>query len=861
MQKIVRYIFLTFTILIFGSMGMTHAQTTSASGVVRDSISGEVLSYVSVIFDKSMIGAMTDDNGAFSLQNDKGFTKLVISSLGYDTKTIMLKRGSKNSGLNIKLRPTSFELAEVVVRPKHERYTKKNNPAVDLIKKVIEMKDENRVESKDVYSAESYEKLSLALDNFNPNLDKNKFMKKFSFIKNYIDTSEFNGKPILTVSVREQIADVYYRKHPKSEKTIVTAKRQQGIDNTLDDSGALTSNLEEIFKGINIFDNNINFLLNRFVSPLSSVIATQYYKYYIIDTLAIGGEKCIDLGFVPVNSESYGFTGHLYITTDGKYAVKKYLLNTPADINLNWVDKLRIDQDFERMPDSTWVPGTSNTYINFYVVKGAQQLYAHQVRNFSKFDFDVAKSDSIFGLVGSTRTLATATMQDDSFWVNNRHVPLKEKEDAIDDLLAQMRKVPAFNVMIKTAEILISGYVPTSGNKNLSKFDFGPMNTMFSANHLEGFRIRLGGMTTANLSPHWFGTGYIAYGVNDRKTKYNATLTYSFNKKAYHSGEHPRNNLSLIQEYDVYTPGQDFLFTSKDNVFVALKVGTPVTLMQYIRKSVLQYEKQWYNGLSVKAWMRTENNEAAGTLRYDVYDQYGLTHNLKSYDVSELGAQIRFAPGEKPYNGRSGQESPFNLSKDAPILKISHQVAFKDLLGSDFKYNHTEVSAEKRIWLSSFGHIDALVKAGKIWNKVPFPLLILPNTNQSITIQPETFTMMRPLEFVSDQYTSVFLTYYLKGWILNRVPLIKWLRLREVVSFSGYYGNLSDKNNPNINPQGLYKFPDGTSPIGNKPYMEASVGVENILKVLRVDYYRRLNYLDDPNIKKGGIRILLRFSF
>jgi hypothetical protein len=365
-------------------MGMTHAQTTSASGVVRDSISGEVLSYVSVIFDKSMIGAMTDDNGAFSLQNDKGFTKLVISSLGYDTKTIMLKRGSKNSGLNIKLRPTSFELAEVVVRPKHERYTKKNNPAVDLIKKVIEMKDENRVESKDVYSAESYEKLSLALDNFNPNLDKNKFMKKFSFIKNYIDTSEFNGKPILTVSVREQIADVYYRKHPKSEKTIVTAKRQQGIDNTLDDSGALTSNLEEIFKGINIFDNNINILLNRFVSPLSSVIATQYYKYYIIDTLAIGGEKCIDLGFVPVNSESYGFTGHLYITTDGKYAVKKYLLNTPADINLNWVDKLRIDQDFERMPDSTWVPGTSNTYINFYVVKGAQQLYAHQVRNFSK---------------------------------------------------------------------------------------------------------------------------------------------------------------------------------------------------------------------------------------------------------------------------------------------------------------------------------------------------------------------------------------------------------------------------------------------------------------------------------------------
>ena len=862
MIRSIRYITLLVLLQFVTGISVLYAQSiTSASGIVRDSVSGEPLSYVSVMFENSTIGAMTDDDGAFSLQNDKGLTRLVVSSLGYDNKVVNLKAGQKNDNLDILLSPTSFQIAEVEVRPTKERYSRKDNPAVELIKKVIEHKNDNRIEAKDEYQSEVYEKLSMSLDDFNPNLEKNKFLKKFKFIKNYLDTSEFNGKPILTISVRETISDQYYRKHPKAEKTITKAKRQQGIDKTLDDGGAITANLEEIFKGVNIFDNNINILLNRFVSPLSSTLAVSYYKYYIMDTVDVAGDKCVDLAFVPVNSQSYGFTGRLYITLDGNYAVKKFLLNTPANINLNWVDKLRIEQEFKRMPDSTWVLANENTYVNFYIVKGAQQLYAHQLRNFDKYQFDVQNADSIFGLLGPIHELPEATAQTDTFWIHNRHVPLKEKESALDDLLAQLRKVPAFNVIIKTAEILITGYIPTTADKDKSKFDFGPMNTTFSANHLEGFRMRVGGMTTANLNPHWFGSGYLAYGVNDRKLKYNAKLTYSVNKKKYHEGESPVNNISAIQEYDVYTPGQDFLFTSKDNMFVAWKVGEPVTMMQYIRKTMLQYQKEWLNGLTLTTWARNENNEAAGTLRYDRYNADGTLTNLKSFTNTELGAQLRFAPGERAYNGREGKNSRFNLSKDPPVFKLSHQMGLKNVLGGDFNYNHTEISAEKRIWLSSFGHIDALVTAGKVWDKVPFPLLIMPNTNQSITIQPQAFNMMRALEFVSDQYVSFYFTYYMKGWILNRIPGVKWLRLREVISFSGFYGGLTDKNNPALDPTGLYRFPEGTSPMGRTPYLEASVGLENIFKILRIDYYRRLTYLDQPNIKKGGVRIALRFSF
>ena len=861
MVRFIRYIILIALLQVVAGTFLSYAQSfTSASGIVKDSITGEPLPFVSVYFDGSTIGAMTDDNGTFTLQNNQGYTKLAAASLGYDTKFVDLKPGKKNDNLEVLLKPTAFEISEVVVKPKREKYTRKDNPAVELIKKVIAHKNDNQIEAKPEYQTEVYEKLSLSLDNFNPNLDKNKFLKKFKFIKNYLDTSEFNGKPILTVSVRENLSDFYYRKSPKAEKTIVRAKRMQGIDKTLDDGGGITSNLEEIFKSINIFDNNIPILLNRFVSPLSSTLATTYYHYYIMDTLDVGGDKCVDLAFVPANSESYGFTGRLYITLDGNYAVKKVLLNTPANINLNWVDKLRIEQEFKQMPDSTWVLDQENTFVNFYVVKGTQQLYAHQLRNYDNYNFNVQNADSVFGLLGALHVLPEATAQPDTFWTHNRPIPLKEKEDALKDLLGQLRKVPAFNAIIKTAEILITGYIPTANDKKVTKFDFGPMNTTFSANHLEGFRMRVGGMTTANLNPYWFASGYLAYGTNDRKIKYNLKLTHSFTKKEYHEGENPVNNLSFIQEYDVYTPGQDFLFTSKDNIFVAWKVGEPVTKMQYIRKSVLQYEKEWLNGLTWKSWMMNQNNEAAGTLQYIKRDASGNLYHIKDFTTSEIGTQLRFAPGERAYNGRSGKESVFNLSKDAPVFKLSHQLGIKGVLGGDYNYNHTEISAEKRIWLSSFGHIDAQVKAGKVWDKVPFPLLILPNTNQSITIQPEAFHMMNALEFVTDQYVSFNATYYLKGWILNRIPGIKWLRLREVLSFNMIYGGLTDKNNPTLTP-GLFLLPDGTQPLGSTPYMECSVGLENIFKILRIDYYRRLTYLDHPDIKKGGIRIALRFTF
>jgi hypothetical protein len=840
--------------------GLNAQHITSVSGIIRDSLTGEALPYVSIIFKHSTVGAMSDDDGRFELQNNSGLDTLACYYLGYDAKDVALRPGERNDSLEIRLAPVSIQLSEVVIKPRHERYSRRNNPAVELVKNVIARKDSNRITDRDEYQAECYRKLALALDKFDVDFESNKLLRKFKFIKSYLDSSEFDGRPVLTLSLREELSDVYYRKSPKSKKTILTARRQKGVDQTLDEYGTLSANLDEMLKEVNIFDNDIAFLLNSFVSPLSSTLGIAYYHYFITDTVDVGGEPCVDLAFVPVNSQSYSFTGHLYITLDGTYAVRRVYLTVPYHINLNYVKNIRIEQDFKRMPDGLWAPDRDNTFVVFYFVSGGQQLYAHQLRSYENYRDEIAGRDSVFGLPGEQRVAAGGLAQPDTFWVKRRHLPVREKENAVDNLMTQLRGVPVFNVFIKTVEILVSGLVPVNGNHDENKLDFGPMNTTFSSNEVEGFRMRVGGYTTSHLHPRIYLGGYVAYGMNDRRWKYRAQATYSFNEKDYHERESPINNLSFTHEYDLYTPGQEFLFTSKDNMFVAMKVGKTVDKMTYLRKNRLQYEKEWLNGLTFRTWLQHQDNEAVGALRYILKREPYQYSRIRHMQTAEWGVQMRYAPGERAFNSRTGKGSAFNLSRNAPVFLLTHQTGLRLPDIGDYRYNRTEASASKRIWLSSFGHIDANLKAGKVWDKVPFPLLILPNTNQSVTIQPEAFHMMNALEFVADRYLSLDATYYLKGWILNRIPLINLLQLREVVSFSAICGDLSARNNPAVSNH-LFLLPAGTYPLTGKPYMEFSVGLENIFRILQVNYYRRLSYLDHPNINRNGFRIALRFSF
>jgi hypothetical protein len=804
-------------------------------GNVRDSLTGNPLPYASVFFEASSQGTATDLEGDFLLTGSQAYTRLTVRALGYETKTIPLDLHAANP-LHILLAPTSYRLENVVVRPGKERYRRRNNPAVDLLRKVIARKDQNHVGAQNEYSVEVYEKLSLALD---------------YTLKNYTDTSIFTGKPILWLSVRESVAEQYYRKNPHEEKIVVRASRQQGIDRTLDESGTISGNLKEIFPHVDIFSNDIALMINRFVSPLSSTLATASYKYYLLDTLDVDGEPCVSLAFAPFNPQGYAFSGILYITLDGSYALRKAQLNAPRNIQLNWVDRLRIEQDFARTGGGTWALSAENIYATFSPMPRAPQLYAHRLRSFGRYN--VAPGASLPPPPDDATAAAPFRWEDSP-------VPLSEKEKQLPALLDELKKIKAFNVGVKMGEILISDYISTHPRKEESRFDFGPMSSTFSSNYVEGFRARTGGMTTANLHPHLMLAGYMAYGQKDRLPKYQAVATWNFAPRKYHGKEFPMHYLSLEHTSDTEVPGRHFLFTGSDHIALSFGAGQPVSRMQYIRRTALRYEKEWLSHLSVSLWAKREYNEAAGALVYRRLAPDGSAPVIKGFRITEAGLRLRYAPGEKAYNSRKGRQTVFNLSKDAPIFTLSHQTGL-GIGGGEYRYHHTGAGLEKRFWLSSFGHIDAIWRAGYLWSRVPFPLLIIPNANPSPGIQAETFAMMRPLEFVADRHLSFFLTYYLKGWILSRLPLVRRLALREVVSVNGMYGSLSGRNNPQRNPEGLFAFPSGTIPLGATPYMEASIGLDNIFRILRIDYYRRLTYRDNPGAPRQGFRFALRFSF
>ncbi|MDR1738317.1 MAG: DUF5686 family protein [Candidatus Symbiothrix sp.] len=741
-------------------------------------------------------------------------------------------------------------LPEVVVKPKRQKYSRKGNLAVEIIRQAIKHKNENRLENKDRYAVEVYEKLLLSMDKFSPDAKDNFLVRTFPSAKQYVDTSDFSHQPVLLVSLREKVYRKYYQKNPETHKNQLIAQRHTGIDKTFDENENLTSNLEEIFKGVNIFDNDITILLNRIVSPLSTPLAVLYYEYYIQDTIEIDGKHYVNISYVPANRQSYGFVGELQIALDGTYSVSRAMLTVSRNINLNWVEKMRIEQVFQPSPDGTQMMVSEDIFADFSPFNGAMPLQAHLSHSFRdyNFDSDLPENDS-------------QSLTDAADWQQLRHTPLPNNEARIDSMMLELKASRRYRRINKLFEIIISGYVPTRFDKSKSRFDFGTISTTFSSNTLEGARFRLGGMTTAKLHPHWFVSGYAAYGLRDEKWKYQGQIVYSFEPRKLHPQERPVHNLSATLRYDVYVPGGNSSFADGDNVFNSLKTGIRETQMQYIRKAEIRYEKEFDNNFSFNIFLKNERNWAAGNLYYLQYQDDGSLLALSDYSTSTAGLQLRYAPGEKLFSTRKGKNAATNLAKDAPIFTLSHQSSFKNLLGSDFSYNYTELRAEKRLWLSSFGHIDLIAKAGKIWDKAPFPMLYFPITNQSLFIQSETFMMMRAMEFIADEYAAVHATYFLKGWILNRLPVINLLKLREVVSFHAICGHLTDKNNPAISPLGLFQLPTDTRLFGQAPYMEASVGLDNIFKILRIDYVRRLNYRSAPDIRKHGFRLAFRFTF
>ena len=822
---------------------------TQITGLVRDSVTREGIAYASISLVGTSEGTLATDKGGFTITTRARFSRLRVTAMGYRPREVEVKTG-QGSVVVIDMVAAGVELNEVVVKKGKEKYSKKNNPAVDMIRRLRAHRDDNDPKQLPHYGYTLYERMMLGLGNLDEVIGKTLGGgEEQRWIEEYADTSLLTGKRVLPVSIKETVARDYHSRDGGGHKRLVLGTRSAGIDEHIDQEN-VKKVLDDFMGEIDIFQNDVTLLSNRFVSPLSR-IAVDFYKFYLNDTVTVGGERCAVLSFVPFTPQTFGFLGRLYVSLeDTTMFIKRVEMGVPYDINLNYVDRMRVVQDYERAPNGSRLKVRDDVEVSFKILPGIPEAFARRETTYRDHNFERPEAGA-FSFKGDRSVEGSAAYMPDEFWQEYRPAETRTTTATMSALMKRLRGSRLFYWAEQVVVVMVNGYVPTA---KVSKVDIGPLNTMISGNSLEGLRLRLGGMTTVNLSRHWFARAYAAYGFRDKKFKYMGSLEYSFTPKKSLDQEFPIHSLRLTHRYDVDKLAQHYLYTNQDNVFLTLRRHKDVR-MQYLRTTRLEYRHEWYNHFSMAFGIEHNIHEAT---RYVPFN-YADGSSRQRYTQAGFTAQLRFAPGETFYQSRS-YRIPINM--DAPIITLTQTYMPQGFMGSLHELNKTELSLQKRFWFSAFGYADVIVKGEKLWSQVAYPDLVMPNVNLSYTIQPESYALMKPMEFINDQALSWDLTYWGNGVLMNRLPLIKRLRLREVLTFRGLWGSLSDKNNP-AKTGDVFLFPEDVPclPLGDKPYMEAGVGIDNIFTILRVDYVWRLTYRDHAGTDRRGVRIQLHFNF
>ncbi len=831
----------------------------SAQGLIQgrvvDEETGESIIQANVRYKKVRVGTVTDLNGRFTIRRiDK--EHLTISVMGYKSKTVDIDDDTEK--LFIALKPDVKSLNEVSIKKKRTRYKRKNNPAVELMRRVIANKKKTDLGNKDYYQYQKYQKLTLALNDVKPKHLENPKFAKFPWLINQVEMNEQTGKLILPLSVDETVSKKIYRRSPHDEKIIVTGQKSSGINDFFETGDIINTATKDIFTDVNIYDDQIRILQHPFTSPIGSG-AISFYRYYIEDTLQIDRDSVIHLHFLPNNQQDFGFRGDLYVLKDSSCQVKRCELILPNRTDVNFVEDLKLIQEFTKLPTGEWVLSVDDMVVQMIIYDFLFKGVAIRTTRLSDYTFDEIPKQMFRGRE-AVAINPDARMQDDDFWEENRKARLTRGEESMDGFLASVKKTRGFGPVMTVLKILTENFIETSEK---SKVDLGPILSSVSSNFIDGLRLRMGAMTTANLNPHLFLKGFFARGMKSKNSYYNTQLTWSLNKKKYLPDEFPKRNITFLTTYDAMSPSDKYLSTDKDNLFTSFR-WTKADKMMFYNRQRLTFEREEVWGFRSLLSLKTEENEAAGNMTFIPLSMSSLPLSQSCrIRTTELRAEIEYSPGALFVNSKTRR---LKVNREAPILTLSHTIGFKGFLGGDYRYNYTEFSVFKRFWLSSWGRIDTYTRAGMQWNQVPFIMLCMPSTNLSYISHKHTFQLMTNMEFMTDRFVSFDFNWDMQGKIFNRIPLLKKLRWREYIGAKVLWGELSDKNNPyleeNKGSDVLMMFPSETRILDSKrPYWEISLGIRSILRFFQVEYVRRMNYNDNRFGPKNSVRLGFTMMF
>ena len=801
-------------------------------GQITDADTGEPIPYASAVYKGHNVAVISDLEGEFSIARHAGWS-ITFSSVGYKSQVVLINNATKIP-LNIALKPDNAVLKEVTIQADRGKYSRKNNPAVELMKKVIA--SPKRLEQKPFSST--------------------------PWLLDQVEECKYTNKLILPISVEETVEEHIYRKDPQTKKKIIKGQQSSGLNDLFQTGDMLNIVMKEIFTDVNLYDDQIRLLQYPFTSPIGKD-AIAFYRFYIEDTVKVQRDSCIHLHFLPNNQMDFGFRGDIYILKDSSYHVRRCELTLPRQSSVNWVKNLRIEQEFEQLDNGDWVLTEDDMVTELHFAKFLEEAIVIKNNRYTGYSFAELPQKMFRGRRTEIKE-PDAGMRGKSFWNEYRQVELTKSEDSMGSFVKNIKNIKGFKYIMFGLDALIENSIEI-GDPN--PIDLTPVNTILTRNNLDGWRSRISATTTANLNKRWFLGGYYAHGWGSHKNYYKASLDYSFIDKVYSPWEYPKRTLRLESYYDVQTPSDRFLPTDKDNFLVAFK-WAKIDKMMICNRQTLAFEYEMYGGLKTTLSLKAEEMEACGAMSFRTLNQpprenNDMVHHREYLRTTELYAELRYAPDETYVNSKQRRVT---INRDAPILTLSHTFGFKGFLGGQYTSNVTEAKIYKRFWLNSWGKVDLFLKGGIQWNQVPYMLLLQPPANQSYVIEEEMYNLINNMEFLNDRYASMMLSWDMNGKLFNRIPLLKKLKWREYIAINTLWGDLSPKNNPfleeNQGSDRLMYFPTGCNIMDhNQPYVELVVGVHNIFKLFHVDLVRRLNYLDLPTSHKWGVRYIFRLTF
>jgi len=840
-------------LLIIAFSSSLFAQETRITGKVTDAANKESIPYVSFLLLPGGKGGKTDIDGKYSINISRTDTQIRFSYVGYRTVVRNIKPGAAQI-IDVELQDEAMQMNEVVIKGnKKAPYRNRENPAVELIRKVIANKSKNRMESYDHVAYQKYERMLFSMSNLSDQFRNKKIFRNYQFLFQQQDSSKIGGKTMLPVFQQEKLSDNFFSKNPERTKTLVIADKKVNFDERFIDNQGLSSYFDRMYQDIDIYDNNISVVSNQLLSPIADG-APSFYKFFITDTVKAHDPQLIELSFTPRNKTDLLFEGKLYVTLDGNYAVQNAFLSVNKDINLNFVRALEAKLDFEQNPDHRYHLSKSNLIVDFGLSKkGGTGFTGERTVAYRNYKINQPEPDSANKGASKLAVALDADKKTDAFWAAHRPEALSAAQMDVYSNIDSLQTIPSFKRTMDIVTLFFAGY------KDFGPFEMGPVNTFYSFNNVEGFRLRLGGRTTTALSKRYYFETYAAYGFTDQKWKYFLSGTYSLNNKSIYA--FPQNYLRASFQRDTKIPGQELQFVQEDNFLLSFKRGES-NMMLYNDFYRLDYVHEFENHFSYSLGLRKWNQSPAGNLYFNnsPSDFFSRVNNIST---TEATLQLRYAPNEKFYQGKV-YRTP--LVGPYPVFNFRYTAGIKDVLGGEYSYHNFMGSIDKRLYLSQLGYTDMTLEGGYIIGKVPFPLLDIHRANQTYAYQINSYNLMNFMEFVSDHYASINLDHNFNGFFFNKIPLLRELKLREVLSFKALYGGLRDENNPAVNTSTLQFVRNNegvqvTNSLSSDPYIEGSIGVGNIFKVLRVDAVKRFTYLDNPNVSEWGIRARVKFDF